>query len=568
MTVYLFFCLLPLSAMGALLGGYRPVDLQDPVIPSKLRPVLTVHNNLGTLPILRVEKQQLYQVTNYKVYQGIPNNKDPQLCSLITCRANGDCEAVKPCNEHQNKIGVPTIQPNIHPGAEATPKLPLLGGHNSAELKEVQEAVDFVVEKMNSMSNNMFRVVSEDVTNITQQVVNGMRYKFTLTLVSTSCRNSAQNKGKKLGECSLREDAERQLCHFTVFAARGNNQFVYSLEDHQCGMISRVNRSVPTTLIGGDGHDSCQVYLKDFKQYKQDYQRLYGSEEEEGYRFQVFCMNMQRIKMLQDKEQQPSTATYGINKFADMSEQEFRKYYLSPWWDITTHRPFLKPASPANPNNDPIPDSFDWRDHGAVTPVKDQGQCGSCWAFSTTGNIEGQNAIKNGKLLSLSEQELVDCDKIDEGCNGGLPLQAYEALMQLGGIETESDYKYEGRDEKCIFNRSEVAVKITGGVNVTSDENEMKAWLYKYGPISIGINAFAMQFYSGGISHPWKFLCNPNDLDHGVLIVGYGISNKNVPYWIIKNSWGGNWGEKGYYYVYRGAGVCGLNQMCTSATIN
>nr|KAG5712909.1 hypothetical protein BaRGS_007506 [Batillaria attramentaria] len=115
--------------------------------------------------------------------------------------------------------------------------------------------------------------------------------------------------------------------------------------------------------------------------------------------------------------------------------------------------------------------------------------------------------------------------------------------MKLGGLETEDEYSYEGRDDKCKFNRSEVAVKINGAVNISSDENEIKAWLYKNGPISVGINAFAMQFYWGGISHPWKIFCDPSELDHGVLIVGYGVKD-GEPYWIIKNSWGEDWGEK------------------------
>ncbi|KAK7105044.1 cathepsin L-like [Littorina saxatilis] len=549
--------LLPLScAFGALLGGYRPVENDDPVIQSKLRPMLETKGRLGTLPIRRVEQQRLYKETNYKVYQGIPNNSGLEICVKITCFDSKACNAAEPCDK--NHAHNAPIQAELKPH--------LLGGHEAAQPKEVQEAVDFAVEKINSMSNSMFRLVAEDVTNMTKQVINGLRYKFTITLVSTACRNALKNKGKQLGECKLTEDAERQQCHVSVLYTRTDGQkWEYSLESQQCGPLHRANRSVHSVL-GGDDHDYCHVHLKAFRKFKDDFQRLYGSEEEEAARFKTFCVNMKRIKTVQEHEQ--GSATYGINKFADLSEAEFRKYYLTPTWDLKTLRPWMTPAGPANPNGDAIPDSFDWRDKGAVTPVKNQGQCGSCWAFSTTGNIEGQWAIKSNKLVSLSEQELVDCDKLDEGCNGGLPSNAYEAIMKLGGLETEGEYKYEGADEKCKFNRTEVAVKINGGLNISSDETEMKAWLFKNGPISIGINAFAMQFYFGGISHPWKIFCNPTSLDHGVLIVGYGVSSSGEPYWIVKNSWGPDWGEKGYYLVYRGSGVCGLNQMCTSAKIN
>merc|ERR1712059_96657 len=113
---------------------------------------------------------------------------------------------------------------------------------------------------------------------------------------------------------------------------------------------------------------------------------------------------------------------------------------------------------------------------------------------------------KNGELLSLSEQELVDCDKRDNGCNGGLPENAYKTLMELGGLELESEYGYDGKDEACQYNRSKVAVRVTGGVEISQNETQMAQWLFKNGPISVGLNANAMQFYKGGVSHPWKFL--------------------------------------------------------------
>lgn len=162
-------------------------------------------------------------------------------------------------------------------------------------------------------------------------------------------------------------------------------------------------------------------------------------------------------------------------------------------------------------------------------------------------------------------------------------------IEKLGGLESESDYPYEGSDDTCHFDVNRVEVQLTGAVNISHNETDMAKWLVANGPISIAINANAMQFYMGGVSHPFKLLCNPNNLDHGVVIVGYGVHskkavkkmkhviinfltayklfNKTMPYWIVKNSWGQSWGEQGYYRVYRGDGTCGVNQTPSSALI-
>ncbi|KAK3888537.1 hypothetical protein Pcinc_007389 [Petrolisthes cinctipes] len=339
-------------------------------------------------------------------------------------------------------------------------------------------------------------------------------------------------------------------------------------------------------LLGTDGHDLSHKEM--FKAFVVKYNKTYESPTHYHHRHLIFTQNMKKVHILHHNEQ--GTATYGPTKFADLTEAEFRQQMLGFRPDLKPQHSNMKPVSTSGLNDMELPTSFDWREYGAVTPIKNQGMCGSCWAFSTTGNVEGQWAIKHKNLYSLSEQELVDCDSTDQGCNGGLPENAYEAIAKLGGLESEQDYPYDGEDEQCHFNKSMVQVTVNGSLELPEDEIMLAKWLVKNGPISIGINANALQFYMGGVSHPFKFLCNPADLDHGMLIVGFGVHTtkylhrrqpywlvknswaypvfkKTLPFWIVKNSWGEQWGEQGYYRVYRGDGTCGVNKMATSCIV-
>jgi len=308
-----------------------------------------------------------------------------------------------------------------------------------------------------------------------------------------------------------------------------------------------------------------------FHDFMSFHNKTYTDKEEYKYRYGVFKQNMKKVQFLQESEL--GTGQYGATAMADMTETEFKKNFLGlkPKWKKLSDDPDVHWPAADIPDVE-LPKEFDWREKGAVTEVKNQGMCGSCWAFSVTGNVEGGYFIKHGELLDLSEQELVDCDTRDNGCNGGLPENAYKTLFEIGGLETEADYGYDGKDEACQFNRSKVAARVTAGVEISQNETEMAQWLLQNGPISVGLNANAMQFYKGGVSHPFSFLCSPDGIDHGVLIVGFGeheypLFKKKMPYWIIKNSWGPGWGEQGYYRLYRGDGTCGINMMTSSAVV-
>ncbi|GAB0100029.1 Putative cysteine proteinase CG12163 [Sergentomyia squamirostris] len=306
-----------------------------------------------------------------------------------------------------------------------------------------------------------------------------------------------------------------------------------------------------------------------FHKFQHKYERAYHSSMEKSLRFRIFTDNLARIQQLNERER--GTAKYGITEFADLTPTEYRMRTGLMKRDNDEDVNHI-PNPIAEIPNFKLPKSFDWREKGVVSEVKNQGNCGSCWAFSVVGNIEGVRAVMTGNLSEYSEQELLDCDTLDGGCAGGLPDNAYKAIEQIGGLELESDYPYKARKGECTFSKPKVAVRVKGAVDLPKNETAMALYLVQNGPISIGINANAMQFYRGGISHPWKVLCRHSSIDHGVLIVGYGVAeyplfNKTLPYWIVKNSWGRKWGEQGYYRVFRGDNTCGVSEMASSAVV-
>ncbi|KAL2098491.1 hypothetical protein ACEWY4_004971 [Coilia grayii] len=299
----------------------------------------------------------------------------------------------------------------------------------------------------------------------------------------------------------------------------------------------------------------------EFHAWKLKFGRSYGSPVEEAQR-KLKWMENRKLVLVHNMLADQGIKSYrlGMNYFADMDNQEYRDFVFHGCLkraNVTkAGSTFLGLSSLRD-----LPKQVDWRDKGFVTGVKDQKMCGSCWAFSATGSLEGQNFNKTGKLVSLSEQQLVDCsgDYGNMGCDGGLMDQAFEYIQANRGIDTEESYPYEARDGKCRFKPDSVGATCTGYVNVTSgSEDDLQQAVATVGPVSVAIDAghSSFQFYQSGVYDEPD--CSSEFLDHGVLAVGYD-SEDGKDFWLVKNSWGLNWGDKGYIKMSRNKhNQCGI----------
>lgn len=304
------------------------------------------------------------------------------------------------------------------------------------------------------------------------------------------------------------------------------------------------------------------LFSNEFASFKEHYNLIYD-DQENLYRLNLFKNNLDFINKWNNNTN--NTHKLSINRFSDRAEHERSKGMCWNTMDKTRSCDKQNYKGCQRTTLIDIPSSINWNDKGAVTPVKNQGQCGSCWAFSTTGAVEGAWQIVNGDLLSLSEQQLVDCSTRygDFGCNGGLPDNGFEYIID-SGLCSESDYQYQGNNGKCESSECTTKVTLSGCIDVNPSNQQALMQAVSQQPVSVAIEADTLLFqhYTSGVITDTK--CGTN-LDHAVLIVGYGTED-NLDYWLVKNSWGPEWGDHGYVKILRtdscnDGGICGIAQQ-------
>lgn len=339
-----------------------------------------------------------------------------------------------------------------------------------------------------------------------------------------------------------------------------------------------------------------------FDAWKLKYNRSYKSKAEEDKAFNTWTENGKIV--LEANSVFGGQWKAGLGKFADLSSDEFSSKILMSKGSASVLSSISKSRKVFKNKIESVPTSFDWRTDGnqsVVTTVKDQGTVGSCWAFSTIGNIEGQWALAGNTLTDLSPEFLVDCDGTHDethaDCSvfGGWPYLAYDFVISANGVPSEVSYPYCSGTGDCYpcmqgpislcgppapnCNKNITAAcpnmvptaKISSWTALSTDEDDIAFTLYSQGPLSVLLDATQLQYYQSGIWNghvdAMPVGCSKTSLNHAVLLVGYGVSEEGVKFWTVKNSWGVDYGEDGYFRIERGVGMCGINTAVTTSSV-
>jgi C1A family cysteine protease len=332
------------------------------------------------------------------------------------------------------------------------------------------------------------------------------------------------------------------------------------------------NTLIALTLVAGAAalsEDATSMLLSDrFESFKIAHSKVYANAAEHSERLAIFEKNVEIAAQRNAEARKAGHAeVHGVTRFADMTEVEYSAFLGVDATQKAQDMPILA----AKALNSTLTGSFNWGDSNMLTPVKDQQQCGSCWAFSATETIETAWARAGNPLTEFSPQQMVSCDKTDAGCNGGLPGNAFDYVHKSGGLASEADYPYtsgKGKTGTCTTPLPEIAGgsvgtwgyaqdKCQGFTPCVEDSAALAATLQQYGPMSIAIDASSWNSYRGGVLASSSCSNSPRKMDHAVQLVGYN-ADAETPYWIVRNSWNTGWGEDGFIWLAMGDNTCGI----------
>ncbi|XP_048216159.1 cathepsin W isoform X2 [Perognathus longimembris pacificus] len=322
-----------------------------------------------------------------------------------------------------------------------------------------------------------------------------------------------------------------------------------------------------------------------FKAFQIQFNRSYSNPTEHARRLDIFAHNLIQAQRLQEEDL--GTAEFGVTPFSDLTEEEFGQQYgnrRAAGGDPGTER-----KAWSEEWGEPVPHSCDWRKvPGIISPIKNQERCACCWAMAAAANIEAQWGIWARQPVELSVQELLDCGRCGDGCQGGFVWDAFITVLNNSGLASEKDYPYTGhvKPARCLTNKYSKVAWIQDFIMLPDNEERIAQYLATRGPITVTINQAQLQHYQKGVIKATSTNCDPRLVDHSVLLVGFGKSKaekmrgaktawtqsrrpgRSTSFWILKNSWGANWGEQGYFRLHKGSNACGITKYPLTARVD
>ncbi|XP_024604821.1 cathepsin W [Neophocaena asiaeorientalis asiaeorientalis] len=351
-------------------------------------------------------------------------------------------------------------------------------------------------------------------------------------------------------------------------------------------LVAGLAQGIKSSLRGQDPGPQPLELKEVFTLFQIQYNRSYSHPAEHARRLDIFARNLAKAQQLQEEDL--GTAEFGVTPFSDLTEEEFGQLYGHQ--SVAGEAPSVSQKVGSEEWGQSVPPTCDWRKKaGIISSIRNQQNCNCCWAMAAAGNIEALWAIKYHESLEVSVQELLDCNRCGNGCKGGFVWDAFVTVLNNSGLASDKDYPFKGNSEphRCRAKKRKKVAWIQDFIMLQPCEQSIARYLATQGPITVTINMKLLQQYQKGVIKATPTTCDPRFVDHSVLLVGFGKSKSvegrqaeaissrsrphprhSIPYWILKNSWGANWGEEGYFRLHRGSDTCGITKYPLTARVD